>query len=61
MNGAIDMDYVDMPLGGAFDRHHNRPYSEFHLKSDLAFDEFPFVDFDKCADPSALHTRVGSL
>ena len=46
MNGAIGMDYVDMPLDGAIDMHHNRPYSEFHLKSDLVFDEFPFVDLD---------------
>ena len=44
VNEAIDMDYVDMPLGGAIDMHHNQPYSEFHLKSDLVFDEFPFVD-----------------
>ena len=46
MNGAIGMDYVDMPLDGAIDMHHNRPYSEFHLKSDLVFDEFPSVDLD---------------
>jgi len=46
VNGAINMDYVDKPLGVGIDTHHNRPYSEFHLKSDLAFGGFPFVGLD---------------